>query len=368
MLDINPFTPAFGTIPAIVVGRERILHDMSSAFRAGVGNPNLSTILIGARGTGKTVCMSCIGQQAMEEGWVCVRTTAKTGMLEDIYEQTLRVAKEHLPKEGSHVTSLSVGPVAASWDVPATQVGNWRTRMSDILDQLQELQIGLLITVDEVRADVLEMVELAAVYQLFVVEQRSVSLVMAGLPYHVHQLLNDESVSFLRRSMQHQLERISNADVRRALRKTFEQGGKSIDDEALELCASAIEGFPYMLQLVGYRTWEETDGINVSADEASRGIRAAREDMEQHIYRSTYRDLSNGDIAFLVAMLEDAHESRLADISRRMGVKSNYSTKYKTRLLAQGVIGERDRSNVLGFDIPGFREFLQAKRDNNEMP
>lgn len=32
-------------------------------------------------------------------------------------------------------------------------------------------------------------------------------------------------------------------------------------------------------------------------------------------------------------MLPDAHGSALADVSTRMGVKSNYSTKYKTRLL-----------------------------------
>ena len=362
MVELNPFTPAFGTTPPIVVGRERILRDMRRAFISGPGNPNLSTILIGARGTGKTVCMSCIAQEAMQEGWVCVRTSAKAGMLQDIYEQTLRVASEHLPQDGAHVTSLSVGPVSASWRTPSTPTGNWRTRMSDVLDALALRSTGLLMTVDEVRADVDEMIELASVFQLFVVEQRKVALVMAGLPYHVHQLLNDESVSFLRRSMQHQLGRVSDADTRRAISKTFEQGGKSIDADALDLCTAAIEGFPYMLQLVGYRTWDETDGDTVVLADAERGIRAAKEDMEQHIYQSTYRDLSDGDVAFLEAMLDDRNESRLADISRRMGVKSNYSTKYKSRLLAQGVIGERGRSNVLGFDIPGFREYLARRR------
>lgn len=361
MTQANPFTPAFGTIPAIVVGREAILRDMRAAFVAGPGNPNLSTILIGARGTGKTVCMSCIATEAMEEGWICIRTSAMAGMLDDLYQQALRVAREHLPESGSHLTSLSLGPVSASWDSPATLSGNWRTRMSDILDLLAEKGIGLLITVDEVRADVSEMVELAAVYQLFVVEQRRVGLVMAGLPYHVHQLLNDESVSFLRRSMQRQLGRVSDADVRRALRKTFERSGKSIDDDALAHCVTAIEGFPYMLQLVGYRTWEESDETSVGIVDACRGVDAAREDMEQHIYRSTYRDLSDKDIAFLEAMLEDPEESKLADISQRMGVRSNYATKYKSRLLAQGIIGERERSNVLGFDIPGFRDYLRER-------
>ena len=43
-----------------------------------------------------------------------------------------------------------------------------------------------------------------------------------------------------------------------------------------------------------------------------------------------------------------------------MGVKSNYSTKYKTRLLDRGVIGERP-DGTLDFDLPGFREYLENK-------
>lgn len=359
MYAANPFTPAFGTVPAYVAGREHIFSDMRAAFEAGPGNPNLSTLLVGARGTGKTVCMSCIADEALTCGWICVATAARRGMLQDIYEQTLRMARIHLSQEGAKVTSLSIGPVSASWSSPEASEGNWRTRMSDVLDALAERGIGLLITVDEVRSTIADMVELATVFQLFVVERRKVALVMAGLPYHVHQLLNDDSVSFLRRSMQYQLGRIDDFDVRTALRKTFLSGGKSIDDNALDACVEATQGFAYMLQLVGYRTWNESEGAEVRLTDARRGIRTAQSDMEEHIYRSTYRDLSDGDIAFLRAMLEDRTESRLIDVARRMGVKSNYASKYKSRLLAQGVIGERGRSTVFAFEIPGFREFFE---------
>ena len=66
-----------------------------------------------------------------------------------------------------------------------------------------------------------------------------------------------------------------------SLKQTFELGGKGIEDEALDLC--------------------------------TRACRAG----------------------FLAAVLPDARESRLADISKRMGVKSNYIAKYKSRLLAE---------------------------------
>ena len=54
-----------------------------------------------------------------------------------------------------------------------------------------------------------------------------------------------------------------------------------------------------------------------------------------------------------------------ADVSARIGVKSNYSTKYKSRLLSRGVIGERP-DGTLDFDLPGFREYLQEREQGTD--
>ena len=44
----NPFTPSFGMVPPFMAGRGKLLDEMSRAFEDGLGNPNLSTIIIGA--------------------------------------------------------------------------------------------------------------------------------------------------------------------------------------------------------------------------------------------------------------------------------------------------------------------------------
>ena len=75
---------------------------------------------------------------------------------------------------------------------------------------------------------------------------------------------------------------------------------------------------------------------------------------------TTYRELSDKDIEFLLAMLPDSGPSRTSEIAKRMGVASNYASQYKRRLLEDGVIGERGRG-LVGFDIPAFREFLSEK-------
>ena len=84
---------------------------------------------------------------------------------------------------------------------------NWRTRMNRLFKSLEKYDIGLRITIDEIRVTLGEMIAFASTYQLFVREGKRVGLLMAGLPQQVSALLRDESVSFLRRCVQHHLSR-----------------------------------------------------------------------------------------------------------------------------------------------------------------
>ncbi|MFR2626773.1 MAG: hypothetical protein ACLS89_04185 [Collinsella sp.] len=80
-------------------------------------------------------------------------------------------------------------------------------------------------------------------------------------------------------------------------------------------------------------------------------LQATREAWHRTSLETTYRELSDKDIEFLLAMLPDSGPSRISEIAKRMGVASNYASQYKRRLLEDGVIGERGRG-LVGFDIP----------------
>lgn len=359
----NPFTPMFGIVPPYMAGRKRLISELFSAFSNGYGDPNLSSIVVGARGTGKTALISYVSDHASQCGWVVASSTASEGMLDDLIDQTLISAKEFIvPDEKRKLKSLSLGQlVGVEWDNQPVRKGTWRTQMSVLLDQLAEHDVGLLITVDEVKADLAEMRQLVIAYQHFIRERRQVALLMAGLPHNVSGLLADEDVSFIRRARQHRLGRISDNEVREAFYATVEQGGRTIAPRALDEAIAAIDGFPYMFQLVGYHVWSENPSSSeISIEDTRWGVDRARAEMESSILQSTYRELSNGDLRFLRAMLDDEGDSSLSDIAERMGVKSNYASQYKRRLIEQGVIGERDRGYV-GFDMPLFREYLAGR-------
>ena len=180
-----------------MAGRETLVEDLSAAFAHGLGDPNLCTVISGARGTGKTALLSFMADEAASQGWISVNTTASEGMLEDILLQTGREAANFLDAIDSRkLRGINIGQfIGLEWDNESERPANWRLHMTEALEQLAEHDIGLLITVDEVSASFSEMKQLARIYQHFIREGRKVGLLMAGLPFAVSGLLSDEDVS-----------------------------------------------------------------------------------------------------------------------------------------------------------------------------
>ncbi len=359
----NPFTPTFGIVPPFMAGRSHLIDDILRALDSGPGDPNLSTMFIGARGTGKTALLSYLATEALGHGWIAVSVAATPGMLEDIYEQTCEVAAEYVDREDlPRIKGMSLGRIlSVEWESPRPDEGNWRTRMTRLLKALEAYEIGVLFTVDEVSASSDEMIAFASTYQMLVREGRRVGLLMAGLPHQVSGLLRNESVSFLRRSVQHRLGNIPDQEIAFALQRTVEGGGRHVDDDALNIMVSAVGGFPYMMQLVGFRAWGiEPDSPSITPRAAQQGVELARGDMEQRVFAPTYYELSEGDLRYLRAMLKDEGVSRTSDIARRMGVTSNYASQYRLRLVEQGVVGERGRGKV-AIELPYFKEYLKKR-------
>lgn len=356
----NPFTPSFGIIPPYMAGRENLIESLSSAFANGLGDPNLCTIISGARGTGKTALLAFMSDEARSQGWIAANTTAAEGMLEDILQQATQNAVQFVERiGGKKLKAINVGQIlGVEWDNAENKQGNWRTQMNALLDQLNDQEIGLLITVDEAKVTIEEMKQLARVYQHFVTEGRKVALLMAGLPHNISQILRDDDISFLRRARKHGLGRISDTEIRAALVFTVEEAGKTISPDALAIMVDAIDGFPYMMQLVGYYSWLNAgQASEIDERAAQAGVEQAQKEMIGGVLEYTYLDLSEGDKRFLSAMAEKGGDIALSEIANEMGVKSNYASQYKKRLLEQGIIGEHHKGYVC-FDMPVFREYF----------
>lgn len=356
----NPFTPSFGEIPAHLAGRKQPIADIERALNSPRRRPELTTLLSGARGTGKTTLLSLLSNKAEELGWIAVGVTAMPGMLDDIEIQLRRHARHLIEAERrTTISSIDIASLGGlSFEVDHRTPENWRSRMEVIIEQLNERDIGLLITVDEIDPDLDEMVELSAVYQHFIREGRKVALFMAGLPSNVSTLINNKTVSFLRRAQTERLGRIADYDIEDAFRKTVQENGRIPDEAGLKCAVEKIAGFPFLMQLVGYRAWDASpESQTISFSDFAQGIEIAHREMRDRILDATYRELSPGDVRFVRAMLADEGDSRIADLVARLDRSSAQVAQYRKRLIEAGVIGERGRG-VVGFDLPYFREYL----------
>ncbi len=356
----NPFTPVVGKVPLHIAGRGAIIADVEAAL-AGAGNdPAIISLLVGPRGMGKTALLSYFADTAESCGWISARVTSVKGVLDDVLIRTRRAAR-HLVEvqpprkvKGASIADVFSLELEDSPEEPA----NWRSRMDDVLEALAQLDTGLLVTIDEVNPNIEEMTTLVAAFQHFLDEGKKVALIMAGLPYGVSSLLSGTSTSFLRRAARYELQALADYEVEEALVRTMRDGGKSFESDALEAAVEAVRGFPFMLQLVGYRAWrmaEDSGVVNLANVRDATGV--ARKELEQRVYEAVWFELSEADKSFLLAMTKDTAATRQADLVGRLGKPSGHVSKYKKRMLQQGIIQERSRG-VLEFCLPGFREYF----------
>ena len=181
---------------------------------------------------------------------------------------------------------------------------------------------------------------------------------MAGLPHAVTSLPSGRSASFLRRAARFEPQAPSDYEVEEALIRTMGDGGKSFEPDALEAAIGAIRGFPFMLQLVGCRAWRmagHSGIVDISSANAAAGI--ARKELGRRVYEAVWFELSEADKSFLFAMTKDPEVTRRADLPGRLNKASGHVSRYKKRLLQQGIIQERSKG-LLEFCLPGFKEHL----------
>jgi hypothetical protein len=356
----NPFTPLFGSEPLFLAGRDRLIAAFRSGLRNGVGDPNRSTVLIGPRGAGKTVLLNRLTSEAEQEGWIAVKVAAAAGMLDSILEQARARAAEILPAPKTRrVTGVAVAGASVSTELVGVSPPSWRLQMEELLDQLRERGSGLVIAVDELDVGAPGVVDLVRDFQFFVGDRRQVALVMAGLPGRVLQMFRHDAISFVRRSFQHRLGPVGLDEAAAAIEQTITVSGRTITPAALELTVRASEGFPFLIQLVGYHVWEQSSAPEIGEKDAADGIAVAQQNMGQMILDTTIRELSRKDLLFLYAMAEDDDDSSTRDIGQRLGATPALVSRYRSRLLAQGVIGESGYGRVR-FELPMLREYLQG--------
>lgn len=208
-MNPNPFKPTPGKRPPMLIGRESVIEDFEEGLDNGAGAPGRLMLITGNRGCGKTVLLRELQRLASACGWVVVSDSASLGLCDRLAD-ALRSNKPV-------VTSMEFGPSFGRVSVEAARAKG-ETLRGLVNERLKKLGPGkgILFAIDEAQsASIEELAALAVLYQQVLgdqdatglpdSDQRGLALVFAGLPSMVDDLLEEPSVTFLRRAQQRTL-------------------------------------------------------------------------------------------------------------------------------------------------------------------
>lgn len=358
------FSPAFGNRPSQLVGREGIVNDLLQGLGQKPGSKERSVVLLGQRGSGKTVLLWELADRAADLGFVVAAPTiVSEDMPVRIVEKIQDAGEPFVKKHSSHLSGGSVGPLGFSAGLQFTreveETKSFGYKLTQLVRACTECGHGVLILVDELQANSPEVRQLVTAYQEIIGEGLDIALVMAGLPGAVSATLNDHVLTFLNRASKMSLPPLSFGDVDAFYQSAFNELGLCVSEEYRHRAAKATEGSPYLLQLVGHnivtRVPEEGE---LSEEELEGALSAARIDYENDVCSTTLAALSEVDVSFLRAMSQDDGPSKMSDVADRMGVSPDYAQKYRRRLIDAGVIEPAGRGRV-AFAVPFLADHLR---------
>lgn len=301
-------------------------------------------------------------EEAKQEGWAVIAETATPGFLGRIGDAMRRILEELGDGPPSRkLTGISIAAFGLTAQLPPERQVDWRILGGELLDILKRHETGLVITLDEIHAaDRSELSQLAAMIQHFIQDQLPIGLVFAGLPAVVSDLLNGGAATFLRRADKHDLHAAGVDEVERSFSQIFRETGIAIEPEMVRRAAEATEGYPFLIQLIGYHLYQsaEAHGHEMNEPIVMQAIEAAFRRNDRAVIESALATASDRDLDFLYAMSLDSEVSEIKDVAERTGIGASMASNYRRRLLDQGLIAPADRGKV-DFAIPRLREYLR---------
>ena len=352
----NPFTPGFGQAPPVLAGRDDLLGLAATALASGPRHVAFTSLLLGPRGVGKTTLLAAIEEEARSAGWHVARTAALfnpregAGPIPHFQEQCWDILDQVDPPRRGRLTGLSL-PVAgggAQWEHQTEREPSFQKLVENTVDAVvREGSAGVLLTLDEFHnLSKSEASEIATLLQhLTKIDQRPLAFLGVGLPHLEYTLLTNPGFTFFQRCNRVRIENISHHDAMHAIEVPFATHDNLIPLPHLKRAAGATRGYGYAIQSIGYHLWDLSSSQPgaMSSAHVEEAVTRMEEDVARNVTMPIWARLSDNDKRFLCAMTPDTGPSRSRDIAQRLGRDPVHVSKYRRRLLNEGVVLDAGR-------------------------
>jgi len=341
-------------------------------------------MLLGLRGTGKTVLLNEIGRNAADAGLLISRVESPEGesLARLLYPEMRKVmrslsgveAARHWAVRGlkglrnfASIFKIEIAGVEVGVEPEPglADTGDLQYDLPDLFmligKSAQAADRGWVLLIDEVQylsdADLSALI--VALHRMSQ-ENLPVLLVGAGLPQIAR--LAGEAKSYAERLFQYPaVGALDQASARQAVEKPIVEEGAQIARDALELIIERTRGYPFFLQEWASVVWNNADGPEITLDDADRSYNETLALLDDGFFKVRIDRLTKTEVQFVKAMssLGDGPYA-LADIAHALNRTQKSLGPARSNIISKGMIYSTDHG-YLDFTVPLFAEFMRRQ-------
>jgi len=381
----NPFAPGAGSRPPELAGRDQILNNAKIACgRALLGRNSRSMMLLGLRGTGKTVLLNEIGHIAEDQGYYVSKIEAPEhqSLASLLYPEMRKVLRAlstvQAAKQLAHQGLRGLRGFASIFklEVAGAEIGvepePGLADSGDLQIDLPDLFItigkaakaggkGWVLLIDEVQY--LSEVDLSAlIVSIHKISQEGLPVIMTGAGLPQIARLAGEAKSYSERLFLYPGVGALDLDsAKLAVEKPVLEEEASITSDALTEIATKTQGYPFFLQEWSSKTWDMAEGPEITKEDVDNAYAETIASLDEGFFRVRLDRLTPKETEFVtvMAILGDGPYA-MGDIAQALGKKLSSLGPVRAKIISKGMIYSTEHG-YLDFSVPLFAEFMRRQ-------
>ncbi|MCF6263663.1 MAG: ATP-binding protein [Xanthomonadales bacterium] len=378
----NPFAPGAGSQPPELAGRDEIINDANIALqRVLLGRHDKSQILLGLRGTGKTVLLNKIEELAESHHHLTsfIEAPDDRRLADSLYpkiQQVLRILSTvEAAKSAAHsalgalrsfasVFRIKMGDVSISVDpkVGAADSGFLESDLSDLFVSVgkaaQSAGVAWTLLIDELQY--LSKEELSAlIVAVHRVNQKKLPIMFFGAGLPQIAALTGDAKSYSERLFNFPpVGPLNELAASSAIEQPIQAEGESITKDAIDMIYEKTEGYPYFLQEWGFQVWNLADRSPINKDDVEKATLEALRRLDASFFRVRFERLSPKEREYVIAMASLGNGPyRSFDVAAVLGVDMQKLGPRRAQIIHKGMIYSEAYGDI-DFTVPMFAGFL----------
>lgn len=378
----NPFAPGAGSRPPELAGRDSIIDSADIAIqRVLQGRHDKSQILLGLRGTGKTVLLNAIEELAEKHNHLTsfIEAPEDQSLVQLIYPKVHQVLRRLSGAETAKAAAyramqalksfagkfkISMGDFSISVDPEpgVADSGNLEFDMVDLLLRVGEAAKAAgrawTLLIDEIQY--LSEKDLAAlIVAMHRVNQKRLPILMFGAGLPQVAALSGDAKSYAERLFDYPaLGPLDKEAAFDAIRQPIEDEGEAISKKSLGIIFQRTKGYPYFLQEWGYQTWNAADRSPFQPRHVEAASPQVLARLDGGFFRVRIDRLTPKEREYVFAMASLGEGPyRSSDVAEQLKESTQSLGPRRAKIINKGMIYSPAHGDI-AFTVPMFEDYL----------